>query len=205
MTVFVVAGSELVAARIEAMLRSEPGLRVAVSGLAQLAHRLEEDRPALVVLALTSPDLVRTLDQLRRFPSLPAVVLLSSDPRAAWTAQARRAGIRAVLRSDATAEELLAAIAAVRAGLVAFHPDVLKSSAATHSAEPGGGATTLTSREVEILGLMAEGMSNRAIAARLGISSHTAKFHVASILAKLGAGSRTEAVTFGVRQGLIAL
>jgi len=58
---------------------------------------------------------------------------------------------------------------------------------------------------VEILGLMAEGMSNRAIAARLGISSHTAKFHVASILAKLGAGSRTEAVTFGVRQGLIAL
>lgn len=205
MTVFVVAGSELVAARIEAMLRSEPGLRVAVSGLAQLAHRLEDDRPALVVLALASPDLVRTLDQLRRFPSPPAVVLLSSDPRAAWTAQARRAGIRAVLRSDATAEELLAAIAAVRAGLVAFHPDVLESSAATHSAEPGGGATTLTSREVEILGLMAEGMSNRAIAARLGISSHTAKFHVASILAKLGAGSRTEAVTFGVRQGLIAL
>ena len=205
MTVLVVAGSELVAARIEAMLRSEPGLRVAVSGLAQLVHRLEDERPALVVLALASPDLVRTLDQLRQFPSQPAVVLLSSDPRAAWTVQARRAGIRAVLGSDATAEELLAAIAAVRAGLVAFHPDVLKSSAAAHSAEPGGDATTLTSREVEILGLMAEGMSNRAIADRLGISSHTAKFHVASILAKLGAGSRTEAVTFGVRQGLIVL
>jgi two-component system, NarL family, response regulator YdfI len=205
MTVLVVAGSELVAARIEAMLRSEPGLRVAVSGLAQLAHRLEDHSPALVVLALASADLVRTLDQLRRLPRLQAVVVLSSDPRAAWTAQARRAGIRAVLRSDATAEELLAAIAAVRAGLVAFHPDVLKSSAAAHSAEPGGGATTLTSREVEILGLMAEGMSNRAIAARLGISSHTAKFHVASILEKLGARSRTEAVTFGVRQGLIAL
>jgi DNA-binding NarL/FixJ family response regulator len=93
----------------------------------------------------------------------------------------------------------------VRAGLVAFHPDVMKSSAAAHSAEPGGGATTLTSREMEILGLMAEGMRNRAIAARLGISSHTAKFHVASILEKLGARSRTEAVTFGVRQGLIAL
>ena len=108
MTVLVVAGSELVAARIEAMLRSEPGLRVAVSGLAQLAHRLEDERPAVVVLALASPDLVRTLDQLRRFPSQPAVVLLSSDPRAAWTAQARRAGIRAVLGSDATAEEFRA-------------------------------------------------------------------------------------------------
>jgi DNA-binding NarL/FixJ family response regulator len=206
MTVLVVAGSELVAARIEAMLRSEPGLRVVVSGLAQLAHRLEDQSPALVVLALASADLVRALDRLRRPPRLQAaVVVLSSDPRAAWTAQARRAGIRAVLRSDATAEELLAAIAAVRAGLVAFHPDVIKSSAAAHSAEPGGGATTLTSREMEILGLMAEGMRNRAIAARLGISSHTAKFHVASILEKLGARSRTEAVTFGVRQGLIAL
>jgi DNA-binding NarL/FixJ family response regulator len=63
----------------------------------------------------------------------------------------------------------------------------------------------LTPRELEILEMLAEGMSNRTIAARLGISSQTVKFHVASILAKLGAASRTEAVTFGVRQGLIAL
>jgi DNA-binding CsgD family transcriptional regulator len=58
---------------------------------------------------------------------------------------------------------------------------------------------------VEILEMMAEGMSNRRIAVRLGISGYTVKFHVASVLGKLGAASRTEAVTLGVRNGLISL
>jgi DNA-binding CsgD family transcriptional regulator len=63
----------------------------------------------------------------------------------------------------------------------------------------------LTAREIEVLGMLAEGLGNKAIAARLGISTHTAKFHVASILAKLGAGSRTEAVTMGMRRGLVVI
>jgi DNA-binding CsgD family transcriptional regulator len=63
----------------------------------------------------------------------------------------------------------------------------------------------LTARELEILELMAEGSSNRTIAIRLAISRHTVKSHVASILVKLGAASRTEAVTLGVRRGLLAL
>jgi DNA-binding NarL/FixJ family response regulator len=133
------------------------------------------------------------------------VVLLASDPLAAWTAQARRSGVRAVLRDDATAEELGAAIAAAKAGLVVLHPDALQGAAEARAAERRDRAPVLTPRELEILEMLAEGMSNRTIAARLGISSQTVKFHVASILAKLGAASRTEAVTFGVRQGLIAL
>ena len=111
----------------------------------------------------------------------------------------------APLRSDATAEELATAIAAARAGLLVLHPDALKSSTEARAARSRIGATALTAREHEILEMIAEGMSNRIIANRLGISSQTVKFHVASILAKLGAGSRTEAVTFGLRQGLIAL
>ena len=63
----------------------------------------------------------------------------------------------------------------------------------------------ITAREIEILGLIAEGLGNKAIAARLRISDHTVKFHIASIFAKLSAGSRTEAVTIGVRQGLIMI
>ena len=63
----------------------------------------------------------------------------------------------------------------------------------------------LTPRELEVLALLAEGASNKLIARRLGISVHTAKFHVASIMAKLGAGSRTEAVTIGMRRGLVAI
>ena len=66
-------------------------------------------------------------------------------------------------------------------------------------------ATPLTPRELEVLRLMADGASNKIIAHRLGISDHTVKFHVASILSKLNAGTRTEAVMLGVRQGLVYL
>jgi two-component system, NarL family, response regulator YdfI len=203
--VLVVAGNELVAARVEAMLRSQTGLRVAVSAPGELARRLEDHAAAIVVLALESAETARLLEGLRGMPKVDGVLLLASDPSGAWTAQARRSGVRAVLRSDATAEELATAIAAARAGLLVLHPDALKSSTEARAARSRIGATALTAREQEILEMIAEGMSNRTIANRLGISSQTVKFHVASILAKLGAGSRTEAVTFGLRQGLIAL
>jgi len=64
---------------------------------------------------------------------------------------------------------------------------------------------TLTARELEVLRMMAEGAANKTIAWKLNISEHTAKFHVASILTKLNASTRTEAVTVGIRRGLILL
>jgi DNA-binding CsgD family transcriptional regulator len=63
----------------------------------------------------------------------------------------------------------------------------------------------LTPREKEVLGMMAEGLGNKAIATRLGISPHTVKFHIASVFAKLDVESRTEAVTEGVRRGLVLI
>jgi len=63
----------------------------------------------------------------------------------------------------------------------------------------------LTNRELEVLRMVADGLVNKEIAAKLGISDHTAKFHVAQILAKLGAGSRTEAVTIAIRRGLVPI
>ena len=198
-----VAGSELVAARVEAMLRPEPRLRVAVSAPAELAQHLDDDDSAIIVLALPPPRLAATLEALGHCSRVQAVIVLSSDTRGVLTARARRAGVRAVLRSDATPEELAAAIVATRAGLVVLHPDALSRPTLAESAK--GETTALTPREVEILEMMAEGLSNRRLAAHLGISSHTVKFHVASILAKLGALSRTEAVTLGVRRGLISL
>ena len=80
------------------------------------------------------------------------------------------------------------------------------SSFAKATARRGAGeipTEPLTPRELEILAMMAEGMRNRAIAQRLGISTHTVKFHIAAILDKLNARSRTEAVTIGLRQGLL--
>lgn len=74
--------------------------------------------------------------------------------------------------------------------------------AAATEAEEG---TALTSREREVLRLMARGLGNKGIAAELGISTHTAKYHVASVLTKLGAHTRTEAVSRGLREGLLPL
>jgi DNA-binding NarL/FixJ family response regulator len=203
-TALIAAESPLAAARVEALLRGRPGLEVVVSAPRELARRLDEHPGAIVVLALESAETARALDLIGGVPSVEAVVLLAADPSAAWTAQARRSGVRAVLRADATADELATAIDAVRAKLVVLHPEALKSSRAARAPQTKG-PVALTPREQEILEALAEGLSNRLIAGRLAISSQTVKFHVAAILAKLGAGSRTEAVTFALRQGLIAL
>jgi len=104
-------------------------------------------------------------------------------------------GAAGVLPLSASPQELAAAIEAVAAGLLVTHP-------ATRSAPV---LEELTPREIEVLRLLADGDGNKTIAYRLGISEHTVKFHVSSILAKLGAGSRTEAVTLGLRRGLILL
>jgi len=113
-----------------------------------------------------------------------------------------------VLPRAATAEEIILAIEAVAAGLVVLHPDRVD---ALRSVQPGqdrsdrAARESLTARETEVLTMMAEGLGNKRIAARLGISGHTVKFHVASVLGKLSASSRTEAVTIGLREGLIMI
>src|SRR5262249_56051552 len=108
-----------------------------------------------------------------------AVIVLTWTPHAAWTTRARRRGVRAVLHRDATAEELAAAIAATRAGLFTLHPDAVLGASTSVGTPSTDAPVSLTAREVEVLEMLAEGMSNRAIALALKISSHTVKFHVA--------------------------
>jgi DNA-binding NarL/FixJ family response regulator len=202
--IVVVADSALVAARLEALLRVDPTARVVLAGPGQLTTLATEHNAGIVILAMSAPAVGRALEALAHAPQVPPVIVLTSAPHEAWTARARRGGVRAVLRRDATAEELTAAITAAKAGLLALHPDAVGGASAT-AAAPSAEPTTLTPREIEVLEMMAEGMSNRAIGVRLKISRHTVKFHVASLLTKLGVRSRTEAVTAGVRQGLISL
>jgi two-component system, NarL family, response regulator YdfI len=199
--VLVVADSDVTAARLEAMLRTHR--RVVTGAPGALGRLLEEHDPAVVVLASTAGRAIAILEAAAEATPLPPVVLLVDDVRTAWTAAARRAGVRAVLDLGATADEIAAALAASLAGLVSLHPDVFGAAARATVAEDTDRALTL--REVEILEMLAEGLRNQAIARRLRISTYTVKFHVASILGKLGAGSRTEAVTLGVRRGLITL
>src|SRR5262249_13748543 len=113
------------------------------------------------------------------------------------------------LASEATSAEILAAIEAVSVGLVVFPgagtDAVVPESPARPHVPPLTDARKLTPRESEILGMIAEGLGNKEIAWKLKISDHTLKFHIGSIFTKLGAQSRTEAVTLGIRHGLILL
>ena len=83
--------------------------------------------------------------------------------------------------------------------------DVAGVDERTHSLEEAAFQEPLTAREIQVLELLAEGLANKAIAARLGISDQTVKFHIASISGKLGAANRTDALRRAVRRGLISL
>lgn len=135
----------------------------------------------------------------------PTIVLVD-DPNADLTFAALRGGAAAVLARQSDAHELLAAVDAVRAGLIVLDPsarDALGSAATVSAAAVR--TETLTDREREVLAMLANGWSNHRIALRLAISDNTVKAHVAAILAKLGATTRTEAVTLGIRLGLVML
>jgi two-component system, NarL family, response regulator YdfI len=115
------------------------------------------------------------------------------------------------LRRDATPEEIAAALSAVAGGLITLDRQLatllLQPSIALAPTQERltGPEEPLTAREVEVLQLLAQGLPNKIIATRLHITEHTAKFHVSSILMKLGAASRTEAVTTAARRGLLML
>jgi len=130
--------------------------------------------------------------------SHPIPVVALSDVR--LTTRLTHRGIYAILPREARADQIVAALFAAAAGLIAIPVDV---PSAMVPAASDAAMESLTRRELETLEMLAEGLSNKQIAARLNISEHTAKFHVNSILNKLGAGTRTEAVVRGLRRGLL--
>ena len=138
-------------------------------------------------------------------PQVRGVVLLSDDaPDAAPFA---RHGITAyaTLPARAGSVEIDAAIRAVAAGLIVTHPSLAERHLQPVGTRTSQDGSVLTPREIEVLGMLAAGLPNKTIAKKLGVSAHTVKFHVGSIMTKLHASSRTEAVTDGIRRGLIFL
>lgn len=129
----------------------------------------------------------------------PPVLVLAEGAAAI---AALKAGARAVLSPEAPPAQLEAALAAVARGLAVLPPGALATLAGR---EPVPVEAGLTRREREVLDLLAAGASNKVIARRLNLSFHTAKAHVASVLQKLGAGSRADAVARGARAGLVLL
>jgi DNA-binding NarL/FixJ family response regulator len=192
-------------AGLAARLGAEKRLHVlvATAGLSP-GEQLEEAQPDVVLLDLDRERVSDWLSDAVTSHPPPAIVVLGDDMPGVLDAGWLRDGGRAVLPRHASTQEIVAAIEAVAAGLIVVHPN----------AGPLGGSSgrraiaasqPLTPREIEVLGMMAEGLGNKVIAARLGISLHTVKFHIASIFSKLNVESRTEAVTVGVRRGLVLI
>lgn len=178
-------------ARLESAIRAIPSLEFA--GFVD-PSRLQGSELAGEVLLIDADD--ASEQDFSVLAALPIpVVLLGDEP--ALASSAFRSGIRGVLSQDATSDEIEAAVHAVNAGLAVMMPDARPSG--EEPAEP------LSTRELEVLDLVAEGLSNKLIAHRLSISEHTVKTHIASIFAKLGAASRTEAVSLAIRRGLVML
>jgi two-component system, NarL family, response regulator YdfI len=211
--VLIAASSEIMGAGLEALLATNPALLTVgnCQELTGLAQQMDDQQPDVVLLELEGSDeeTLAGLVALTTGPHPPAFVVLTDDMHGALAAGALRAGIRAILPRQASASEIVAAVEAAAAGLIVLHPDTIESLlpmlSSTPRALPGSPQQALTPREVEVLSMLAEGLGNKTIAWRLGISEHTVKFHVGSILSKLNASSRTEAVTLGIRLGFIML
>jgi two-component system, NarL family, response regulator YdfI len=206
--VALVASSAAERSALAAVVKGAVGLRL-VSCAETVPSPVERARADVFLIALAGERLDRALRRLARDPSPPTLVVIDDVQGHPLGKDWRRTGVRAVLPRDASPTEIVAAVQAAAAGLLVIHPDALgterpNAAGAGATTSPLGGET-LTPREIEVLRLLADGLGNKTIATRLGMSEHTAKFHVASILGKLGASSRTETVTLGIRRGLIII
>jgi NarL family two-component system response regulator YdfI len=209
--VFIVAASSLARAGLQNLAA---GRDVEVVGSApnfeSLGGQWPDVEADVVLVEASGGQAEAVLDSLAasQLAAEATIVVLADRAEARWFADALRAGVRAVLPSDVSPEQLAAALEAAAAGLVVMHPGEVAAvlPATEPAAQPFAElAEPLTPRESEVLQMLATGLGNKEIAARLAISEHTVKFHVASILGKLGAGSRTEAVSLGIRRGLVLL
>jgi NarL family two-component system response regulator YdfI len=198
--VLVLSPSPVARAGLESLLRNSAGVIQVVGSAASWSQYSGED-PDVILADWENGDELST--EISDGAPEAALVVMADDPGLPGIAEALRSGVRAVLSRHSSASQIVAAIEAAAAGFVVLQPGDLDGLLI--NPQPASLAEPLTPREVEVLGMLAEGQSNKSIAHRLGISEHTVKFHVTSIMGKLHAGSRTEAVTQGIRQGLIML
>jgi DNA-binding NarL/FixJ family response regulator len=193
-------------AGLESIIRSHAEFHLAGS-FGTLASLVSFARSTELDVIVIDSDSIH--DLLRERTSDAAIVLLAEVSDARSIARLLRSGVRAILSRESAADDVLSAIYAAYDGLVLLSTATADSLAGVFGdqlAEVDDELSEeITSRETEVLRMLAEGLVNKDIAARLGISEHTVKFHISSILDKLGASTRTEAVTLGIRRGLIPI
>ncbi|MDQ1406838.1 MAG: hypothetical protein QOG55_2467 [Acidobacteriaceae bacterium] len=210
--VLIVAASSISQSGLENLLRASTSLQVVrvLSDFGQLSESVEELQPDVVIAEITGQDRTLPEEVLKLSEEAPVpIVLLVDNANDERDLDALRNGVRAVLPRNMSPGGIVAAVEAVGVGLAVLLPEgldtLLRENTASRRTVSPPLVEALTPREIEVLGMMVEGWGNKEISTRLGISEHTVKFHVAAIMGKLNASSRTEAVTSGIRHGLIML
>lgn len=206
--VFVVAPTPMMQAGLRAMLTA-PEMQVV--GETSTAGGIVSELPGIDVIVVDETlleDMERAMANNMN-GTVALVVLTNNEERS--LAALRPLSLRgwSIVPPDATTAQLQASVAAAAQGLItlplAFADRLYEQRPVVGAASLGTLEEPLTVREREVLELVSQGLSNKLIARRLQISEHTVKFHISSITTKLGASSRTDAVSRGVRRGLITL
>jgi two-component system, NarL family, response regulator YdfI len=213
--VIVLAGSAISQAGLESLLKLAEGIDVLEVSLPSAPERdwislLETDAAdILLVEGQFEQSILQYLSELAIDDPVPAIVILTRATQQRELASMFASGIRGLLPYSASPQEIVAAIRAAATGLSVFHPDfqhdLFDDRLGSRPDSNSLALEPLTLREQEVLALLSQGFSNKAIAAQLHLSEHTIKFHIGAIFEKLNASSRTEAVAIGIRQGLIML
>ncbi len=227
-TVFIVAASAIARAGLESVLQIDERFVVAGSAAeisaALPGFSIHQTADVLLINVEREKDFDDLLALLGDSPeeiNFPATVTLFPPEmqNSEYTVRALQNGVRGVLPINASGGEIVVTVAAAANGLISFLPETLENLLSFSDTKdtpdsliennrqvfPDEMIETLTPREAEVLEMLADGASNKSIAYQLNISEHTVKFHVASIFAKLGVNTRTEAVTLALRRGLILL
>jgi len=172
-------------------------MRFSASGADILLTDLEGPAPAAAVINF-----------LEGAPAGTGTIALIDNPEPDWVRVALSLPIHAILARDAGVDDLRLAMQAADAGLVLLHPTSVRGLAMASFAQARNEdplVEELTSRECQVLRLVSSGFGNKEIAEQLAISEHTVKFHISSILGKLNVASRTEAVSLGIKRGIIPI
>jgi DNA-binding NarL/FixJ family response regulator len=181
-----------------------------VGSLEALRHLLSDRAAQILIGDLATPSEATAFVRfLEHSPGVLGAVALTDAPEARWVGAALAAGANAIITREPSSDELWLALNAAEAGMVLLHPSSARALTArslhAQAFVDEDEVEELTARERQVLRLLGDGLGNKEIAARLAISEHTAKFHISSILGKLSAASRTEAVSQGIKRGLIPI
>jgi DNA-binding NarL/FixJ family response regulator len=207
--VLVIAPALAVRAGLRALLSTDPGIKVIGEAAVLLGFDSLPSSADVLVIAASPGDAPDFQSALTGSTSAGVLFLVEDTLPVGWERPQLHGRAWGLLPLDSSVEDLIIAVRAISEGLFVGAPALVEPLLESRQRVAGDDVEPLveplTDREIEVLQLLAQGLANKQIAAALGISEHTVKFHVSGIYTRLGAASRTEAVRLGVRQGLITL